>query len=75
MATACIVIVVLGAFRFGRNGWIVKTDADAGTEGYACVSVFLCAIVQHSVAISGQLLLFCDQSMRKKVWSSRKRGA
>ncbi len=27
------------------------------------------------VAIYGQLLLFCDQSMREKAWRSRKRGA
>ncbi len=26
--------------------------------------------VRHSVAIYGQLLLFCDQSMRKKAWRS-----
>ena len=31
--------------------------------------------VRPSVAIYGQLLLFCDQSMRKKAWRSRKRGA
>jgi hypothetical protein len=31
--------------------------------------------VQHSIAIYGQLLLFCDQSMRKKAWRSRNRGA
>jgi hypothetical protein len=31
--------------------------------------------VRHSVAICGQLLLFCDQSMREKAWRSRKRGA
>ncbi len=31
--------------------------------------------VRHSVAIYGQLLLFCDQSMREKAWHSRKRGA
>ena len=35
---------------------------------------FLCR-VRHSVAIYGQLLLFCDQSMREKAWRSRKRGA
>ncbi len=31
--------------------------------------------VRHNVAIYGQLLLFCDQSMREKAWRSRKRGA
>ena len=31
--------------------------------------------VRHSVAIYGQLLLFCDQSMREKAWRSRKHGA
>jgi hypothetical protein len=31
--------------------------------------------VRHSVAIYGQLLLFCDQSMREKAWRSSKRGA
>ncbi len=31
--------------------------------------------VRHSVAIYGQILLFCDQSMREKAWGSRKRGA
>jgi hypothetical protein len=31
--------------------------------------------VRHRVAIYGQLLLFCDQSMREKAWRSRKRGA
>ncbi len=31
--------------------------------------------VRHSVALYGQLLLFCDQSMREKAWRSRKRGA
>ncbi len=31
-------------------------------------------IVRHSSAIYGQLLLFCDQSMREKAWRSRKRG-
>ena len=30
--------------------------------------------VRHSIAIYGQLLLFCDQSMREKAWRSRKRG-
>ena len=30
--------------------------------------------VRHSVAMYGQLLLFCDQSMREKAWRSRKRG-
>ncbi len=29
--------------------------------------------VGHSVAIYGQRLLFCDQSMREKAWRSRKR--
>ena len=29
----------------------------------------------HSVAIYGQFLLFCDQSMREKAWRSHKRGA
>jgi hypothetical protein len=29
--------------------------------------------VRHSVAIYGQLLLFCDQSMREKAWRCRKR--
>ncbi len=32
------------------------------------------ARVRYSVAIYGQLLLFCDQSMREKAWRSRKRG-
>ena len=27
--------------------------------------------VRHSVAINGQFLLFCDQSMREKAWRSR----
>ena len=31
--------------------------------------------VRHSVAIYGQLLLFCDQSMREKAWRGHKRGA
>ena len=31
--------------------------------------------VRHSVAVYGQRLLFCDQSMREKAWRSRKRGA
>jgi hypothetical protein len=31
--------------------------------------------VRHSIAIYGQILLFCDQSMREKAWRSRKRGA
>jgi hypothetical protein len=31
--------------------------------------------VRRSVAINGQLLLFCDQSVREKAWRSRKRGA
>ena len=35
----------------------------------------LAARVRHSVAIYGQLLLFCDQSMREKAWCSRKSGA
>ncbi len=30
---------------------------------------------RHSVAIYGQLLLFCYQSIREKAWRSRKRGA
>ena len=29
--------------------------------------------VRHSVAIYGQFLLFCDQSMREKAWRIRKR--
>jgi hypothetical protein len=35
----------------------------------------VCARVRHSVAIYGQYLLLCDQSMREKAWRSRKRGA
>ncbi len=31
--------------------------------------------VRHSVAIFGQRLMVCDQSMREKAWRSRKRGA
>ncbi len=31
--------------------------------------------VRLIVAIHGQLLLCCDQSMREKAWRSRKRGA
>jgi hypothetical protein len=38
-------------------------------------SALACGRVRHSVAIYGQLLLFCDQSMRSKAWRSRKRGA
>ncbi len=33
----------------------------------------VCVRVRHSVAVYGQLLLFCDQSMREKAWRSRKR--
>ncbi len=39
-----------------------------GTSAAPCVTR-----VRHSVAIFGQLLLFCDQSMREKDWRSRKR--
>ncbi len=31
--------------------------------------------VRHSVAIYGQRLLVCDQSLREKAWCSRKREA
>ncbi len=34
-----------------------------------------CVLQLHCVAVYGQLLLFCDQSMREKAWRSRKRGA
>jgi hypothetical protein len=33
-----------------------------------CLSFHHMARVQHSIAIFGQLLLFCDQSMREKAW-------
>jgi hypothetical protein len=45
------------------------------TSSNPCVLRALLGRVQHSVAIYGQRLLFCDQSMREKAWCSRKRGA
>ncbi len=42
------------------------------SSGY--VFLWHTAKVRYSVAISGQLLLLCDQSMRKKAWRNRKPG-
>ncbi len=57
----------------------VSTDGAGGREGGTTTAARVTATpasrVRHSVAIFGQRLMVCDQSMREKAWRSRKRGA
>ena len=63
--------------HFGNMGG-GPTGIPAGMWSVTCVFAvndFAVSRVRQSVAIYGQLLLFCDQSVRKKAWRSRKCGA
>jgi hypothetical protein len=62
--------------RYGaRVRWPTVPFSLSARSANHVLLLFLTIRVRHSVAMYGQRLLFCDQSMREKDWRSRARGA
>jgi hypothetical protein len=68
IVVGCVCAVLIG---FCACHW----RAHRRKRGTSIVGMCCSVRVRHIVAIYGQILLFCDQSMREKAWRSRKRGA